>query len=367
MGVISIKRSIDQLEDVRSRAEASLEAYRRILLALERAAAIIAGEDTTKLFQEHLEVIRLQLNLDTPPATVAHGGETVEKELEGFAHQRAYVRDQKEWEYKQIIRIVAEAGAIIAQGGSSDSQELIELATKIDTVSRLENIAEVRKQLSDRVTEIKTLASRVHEEGNTRAHALEGKVRSIEERLQAAERLAETDSLTGLGNRRMAETTMHAAISSGTPFSLILCDLNNFKSVNDRYGHLQGDQLLKSVGQAIKNAVRESDVVCRWGGDEFVVLLKNAPLANAEMRASAIEKNAFGEFLVKVQDTESRIKVSASVGVAEYRASESAFDFFERADQLMYAKKFGANTTQAANGPAVEVASAGKGGKDSRG
>jgi diguanylate cyclase (GGDEF)-like protein len=86
-------------------------------------------------------------------------------------------------------------------------------------------------------------------------------------------------------------------------------------------------------------------VVCRWGGDEFVILLKNTTLAGAEARALAIQKDAFGEFLLKIGDRESRISIAASVGVAEYRSGEDAFEFFDRADQLMYEKK----TQQKAN------------------
>ncbi len=338
MRIISIRRSMDQGQEARSRGEALLSAYGKMLLALKRAAAVMAGDDS-KLFQEHLDVIHSQLTPDTPPQTLELNGAAVEKELDGFAHQRAYERDQKEWEYKQIIHIVAEAGSIISQNGSSQSLELAQLATKIDSVSRLENISEVRKQLSDRVMEIKTLAQRVQEEGSTRAHTLESKIRKVEERLQIAEKLAETDPLTGLGNRRMAETAMHAAIASGVPFSLILCDLDDFKTVNDRHGHQQGDQLLRSVARDIKKAVRETDVVCRWGGDEFVVFLKNTTLAGAESRAAAIQEKAFGEFMLNVGSGQIRVKVSASVGAAEYKPGEGAFEFFERADQLMYEKK----------------------------
>jgi len=109
--------------------------------------------------------------------------------------------------------------------------------------------------------------------------------------------------------------------------------------VNDRYGHAQGDLLLKSVAREVKNLVRASDVVCRWGGDEFVVLLRNTALAHAEERAAAIQKYAFGEFLLNLGERKIRVRVSASVGAAQYRQGESAFDFFERADQLMYEMK----------------------------
>ena len=132
---------------------------------------------------------------------------------------------------------------------------------------------------------------------------------------------------------------MQAAIESGRAFSLLVFDLNGFKAVNDRHGHLQGDQLLKAIGQQIKGCVRESDIVCRWGGDEFVVLLKDAPLHIAEDRANRIQNNAFGQFLLGDGDKSIRVNIGSSVGIAQYRVGESANDFFKRADKIMYEKK----------------------------
>src|SRR5262249_15551644 len=109
-----------------------------------------------------------------------------------------------------------------------------------------------------------------------------GQEREIREQVETAKALAKTDPLTGLGNRRRAEEAIQAAISSGRPFSLLVFDLNGLKPINDRYGHNRGDQLLKQVALGLSNAVRGSDVVCRWGGDEFVIVLPNAELSDAE-------------------------------------------------------------------------------------
>src|SRR5436309_2468766 len=96
----------------------------------------------------------------------------------------------------------------------------------------------------------------------------------------------------------MAERIIHTGMAGGAQFCLLLFDLTDFKSVNDRYGRAQGDQLLKTVARNIKNSVRESDAVCRWGGDGFVVLLVDTQLAGAEESAAQIQANAFGEFVL---------------------------------------------------------------------
>ena len=119
-------------------------------------------------------------------------------------------------------------------------------------------------------------------------------------------------------------------------------DLNGFKAINDRYGHSQGDQLLKAVAQRMRATTRDSDIVCRWGGDEFVIILKILKLssrADAEARARQIQVRAFGEFILDRGTENIRVSTGACVGVAEYETGETAAEFFERADQLLLEEK----------------------------
>src|SRR5262249_27370586 len=95
----------------------------------------------------------------------------------------------------------------------------------------------------------------------------------------------------------------------------------------------------KAVACQITKCVRDSDVVCRWGGDEFLVILEHAPLAVAEETAKRIQTDAFGEFVLSRGSENVRVSVTANSGVAEYRAGETATEFFERADQMLYERK----------------------------
>ncbi len=115
--------------------------------------------------------------------------------------------------------------------------------------------------------------------------------------------------------------------------------MNGFKAINDRYGHNQGDQLLKVVAQRMRGAVRDTDVVCRWGGDEFVVIMPGSSLADAEVKARQIQARAFGQFSLNRGSEGIRVSLSAGAGVAEYKSGETATEFFERADQLLLEEK----------------------------
>jgi diguanylate cyclase (GGDEF)-like protein len=164
------------------------------------------------------------------------------------------------------------------------------------------------------------------------------------------ERIASTDALTGLLNRQSLELLFQRAMllskRNEQPMSAILFDIDFFKRVNDTHGHLWGDKVIRGVADVARATVRESDVVTRWGGEEYLVLLNNCSLAQAaevaENLRAAIERHDFG--LPAPQ-----VPVTISLGVAEYRPEESESAFFSRADSALYqAKHHGRNGVHSA-------------------
>lgn len=164
------------------------------------------------------------------------------------------------------------------------------------------------------------------------------------------EQMAATDALTGLINRQACELifrqSMLEAGRNGEPLSVILFDADFFKQINDTLGHLAGDRVLQELARLAKNSVRESDAVSRWGGEEFLVTLRDCPLDNAlavaEKLRLAVAEHDFG-----LQD--SGLTVTISLGVAQYQPPESGSDLFARADHSLYlAKKNGRNCVEQA-------------------
>ncbi len=164
------------------------------------------------------------------------------------------------------------------------------------------------------------------------------------------ERIASTDALTGLLNRQSLELLFQRAMllskRNEQPMSAILFDIDFFKRVNDTHGHLWGDKVIRGVADVARATVRESDVITRWGGEEYLVLLNDCSLAKAvevaENLRTAIERHDFGL-------PEPRVPVTISLGVAEYRPDESESAFFSRADSALYqAKHHGRNGVHAA-------------------
>jgi diguanylate cyclase (GGDEF)-like protein len=154
------------------------------------------------------------------------------------------------------------------------------------------------------------------------------------------EQMATTDRLTGAANRHVFETLYdHAAKVSqrnDRPFSIVNLDIDYFKRVNDTYGHPGGDVTLKAVADIIKAHVRNADVVCRWGGEEFMLLLEDCPDAEAMERAHRIRMAVKNHEITFGRD---RIRITLSCGVAQYRPGESLESLTGRADAALYAAK----------------------------
>ena len=157
--------------------------------------------------------------------------------------------------------------------------------------------------------------------------------------------IATTDALTGMWNRRhfvaMADTLRAQARRQATPLSLLLLDIDHFKSINDRYGHATGDQVLIELSQRIKQAVRDTDVFARWGGEEFVLLLSCCGAAEAMGVAEKLRA------LVADRPFPVVGAVTISLGVAELHADEPMESLFQRVDVALYqAKAAGRNATR---------------------
>lgn len=162
---------------------------------------------------------------------------------------------------------------------------------------------------------------------------------------------SETDSLTGLYNVRAFDyyynTMLENAKSDRSSCAICLVDIDHFKKINDTYGHLAGDQVLKQLAKLIKKQMREGDIVSRNGGDEFSILLKNCNLMQAEEIAvrirKAVEENWF------VLANKKRIKITVSIGIAAYQEGKSAAteELYQKADDALYkAKHEGRNSVR---------------------
>lgn len=175
-----------------------------------------------------------------------------------------------------------------------------------------------------------------------RNHRLQDRVEDLSEREKNARRMANHDGLTGLPNRRLLTDRLHQAMhmsarKSDEKVAVLFLDLNGFKAVNDNYGHQYGDILLKEVALRLRQCLRAMDTACRYGGDEFVVLLPNVKSTEyVGLVADRVRDSLAKPYLVEGRE----LRMTVSIGFSVYpdQASDPAA-LVHRADISMYARK----------------------------
>jgi diguanylate cyclase (GGDEF)-like protein len=170
------------------------------------------------------------------------------------------------------------------------------------------------------------------------------------------EKLATIDALTGLYNRRAILGKLHESINSANRYreilSLIMLDIDHFKKINDRYGHLTGDNVLEQIATSIRHNVRDTDAVGRYGGEEFVIILQKTNLSSAWVVAERLRG--------VIQNTQMKdplgnmFAVTISQGLVDWERAEDAPSLISRADEALHrAKEKGRNRVQILLGPSL--------------
>jgi diguanylate cyclase (GGDEF)-like protein len=192
--------------------------------------------------------------------------------------------------------------------------------------------------------------------GDAKPYAVVTSFADITERKRAEEELralhtrlreeAIRDPLTGLYNRRYLDETLQRELTrarrDGHPLSILMGDIDHFKSLNDNYGHQAGDKVLQALGDLLRHHARSSDIPCRYGGEEFVVVLPDMPLEAARQRAELVRRD-FAD--LRITFGGAQLAATLSIGVSVYPGhGKTADELIGVADQFLYeAKQSGRN------------------------
>jgi diguanylate cyclase (GGDEF)-like protein/PAS domain S-box-containing protein len=160
------------------------------------------------------------------------------------------------------------------------------------------------------------------------------------QKVEKLQKLALLDPLVEIGNRRYVEINLRGRLEEmkryGWPFGVLFIDIDNFKQVNDAYGHNAGDMVLKMLGKTMQNSIRPFDIVGRWGGEEFITLLVNIKQDNLRLVADRIRRLIEQSSISAVSDT---IRVTVSIGATIACQNDTIQTLVNRADRFMYQSK----------------------------
>lgn len=269
----------------------------------------LTNEDCSRLYHQFLCV-------ETERATLEKAAETLISSME------------------KSLEMLREAGANGERFGESLNIARKGIGSgKIDVVKRaMEALTMETASMANRNKDLQNrLSASTKEVGTMRAN------------LETARAASLTDQLTGIPNRRSFDsflrnqTAMTAAEEK--PLCLIICDIDHFKKFNDTHGHPVGDQVLKSVARILSSGVREGDLVARFGGEEFVIVMPSATLEEAARTAERLRAAVASRKIIMRGAAKDLGSVTMSFGIAQHFVGEPTAGLLERADKALYAAK----------------------------
>ena len=318
----------------------------RALLQFIKDFSLDLKEIESDLFQGKITQLSSEFSAENKLKKIQSRFEKDKKAIAAFIGlQKKYLID-REGELKDIIEILTNAVVNLDNENQEYNQKILEQSGKIEQITFLDDIKKIKQTL---ILEIEQMRQTVKEKqscDNVKLEALAQQVHTLNSQLKQAHTESNTDSLTGIFNRKAFDCQVGELVEKNTvsksPFSLLMLDIDNFKHINDTYGHQTGDRIIMAVACKCRQNIRGEDFFARYGGEEFVIILPGASLRNAVKKANHICKSVASTRyrLDDFQDGQT-LDVTISIGVSCHQKADTVTSIIQRADKALYAAKYG--------------------------
>jgi len=316
---------------------ATLSAYKSALVEVGdcclRACPALGSE-----LKDDLRKLDESLNDGVSQPLLESTEEAVREKLQDWGRRTALYDQQKTGEVKEILLVMAKTAESVGDRDQRCAQQINDVTASLKKIANLDDLSQIRMSIQKTAVELKTSIDRMTAEGKATLDELRKEVTTYQTKLEVAEQVASADSLTGLRSRLCVEAHIERRVKDGATFCVAILDINHFKAVNDEHGHLVGDELLQQFARELKSACRTNDIIGRWGGDEFIILMECA-LEEAQAQSERLIKWVCGNYTVQEATNPIKLVVAASIGMAEHLPNETLKELFARADALMYQNK----------------------------
>ena len=323
-------------------------------MQLLATSAIESEELATAGFRRQLEQHRAGLATARTDADVqAVAGPCLEACEAYLTGARTYLAGC-ESELAEVLSVLRQALAGVAGDSREFDREMQGSTERLGRIVKLDDIRQLKREIRVELARMeRTLVDRrEHEE--RRLARLSAKIESLEQSLVQARDEAHRDGLTGVGNRRAFDITLGRLLSSADSpkrrLVLALIDIDDFKAINDTHGHQVGDRVLVCVADLFQNGLRSNDLIARFGGEEFALLMRGITLDKAKKRLEEIRSKLALSYEYETAGEHIDLGFTYSCGVTEIAPGDTADSLIRRADEALYAAKRKARTASSCAG-----------------
>jgi diguanylate cyclase len=343
-----------QVEDHQKSAE-----YMRLAVPLMTKYGIAMTPQNYAVWYEYVSGANMQLSETIDIDLAQHGTFTNQRTIElydrflGPEKEELNLLDQRA-DLRHLLQEIQKFAQTGSSAASHSTEQLAEALAKIHPdMSR----DQIHVLIQDVMLETKQAMSS-SQQLTDRLNAAMLDIEEIKLDIEDTKKEAKTDRLTGLANRKSFDEQIQLTVSEAEKttqnLSIIFCDLDLFRELNAKHGHLLGDQVLKVVANIIKATVKGRDFVARYGGEEFTITMMNTSLEDAKTIAETIRKEISAKRIQRKDSKEPLGQITMSFGIASCCKSEGADSFLQRADRALYqSKRNGRNTTSEAHPPII--------------
>ncbi len=335
--VVSLKRYLDP--GSHSLLATLIASYKTLLTATGECGSQVcppaAGD-----FSESLQKLQAAVSSDVSSEQITATEIAVQHQLNSWRDRTFDYYKRKTTDVRELLMVVARTAESLGARDQRYGKNFRGLTERLQAISELEDVTKLRSSLAESVGELHKTVEQMSQDSQQAVEALQKELSTYRAKLEETEQAASADALTGVANRRKLESDLDLRMKLNKTFCVAMADLNGLKETNDRIGHLAGDQLLKHFATELVHVVRASDLVGRWGGDEFLIVLDCEGKA-ARATVDRIRQWVFGEYALKVNEGGPSIKipVSAGIGLAIWRQGMPLAELIQRADEAMYRDK----------------------------
>lgn len=340
-----LEKRLVEADELRGACQSAIQT----LLVLLKKFAVDLEELKSNEFRKEVTGFAEQLPELDSAKKLQRAAEKRARQFEGYIqHQNSYLLE-REAELRNVITLLSNAMALLNRENVAYHQKILDQGANFERIIALDDLRKIKTSLAEEVRQLTTMVEQKKQAESQQINALSGQVATLREELEKTRDETRRDPLTGIFNRRALDEYLTSLIDNNRlrrqSFAVLMLDIDNFKAVNDNYGHLVGDQVIRAMAGACVDVLREDDFVARFGGEEFVAVMPGASRRAASRRADKLRAAiANTRFSLPAENREDYLNLTISIGVTEFQQGDARPELIERADQALYqAKQNGKN------------------------